>query len=89
MFSLSQEIYENKSFYDGSEVYYLRSNKTKDFFSNECDLNSMDDKYLGTDERFEKNFLQNSTEATFSTPKIKMKRICIMMRIFLLKQVNL
>ena len=70
MFSLSQEIYENKSFYDGSEVYYLRSNKTKDFFSNECDLNSMDDKYLGTDERFEKNFLQNSTEATFSTPKI-------------------
>ena len=70
MFSLSQEIYENESFYDGSEVYYLRSNKTKDFFSNECDLNSMDDKYLGTDERFEKNFLQNSTEATFSTPKI-------------------
>ena len=70
MFSLSQEIYENKSFYDGSEVYYLRSNKTKDFFSNESDLNSMDDKYLGTDERFEKNFLQNSTEATFSTPKI-------------------
>ena len=70
MLSISQEIYENKSFYDGSEVYYLRSNKTKDFFSNESDLNSMDDKYLGTDERFEKNFLQNSTEATFSTPKI-------------------
>jgi hypothetical protein len=71
MLPLSQDIYENESFYDGSEVYYLNSNKNRDFFSSNCDMNSMDNKYLDTEERFAKIFLQNSTDVTINPPKIK------------------
>jgi hypothetical protein len=34
-------------------------------------MNSMDNKYLDTEERFAKIFLQNSTEVTINPPKIK------------------
>ena len=64
MLSISQEIYDDKSFYDGSEVYYLNSNKIRDFFPSNNDINITNEEY------FAKNILKNSTNVTNNTPKI-------------------
>ena len=61
-------------FPDENEMFDLKLDFHKDFFSSSFSVNKidqMDDKYLNTDERFKKYFLQNNTKNNTTTPSIK------------------